>query len=808
MSLGVCIPDLIANGKVPKARADEILQLYDELVASYSRRMARPAAEAKATADALRHLDRANIVKKRQALLQMQAQKGWLDRRRMETADGAFDFGAIETEFVRLDKKIDTVRGNLFSTLDDVLAKHRRNLFGQIRNKSDLDDVGRALFGESVSDLNAREMADGMAQVMEIARQRANEAGANIGKLDSYGLPQRHDSAAVRAVPFDEWRAHPAIERVKVRDIETGDMATGPRREVILREVYETIRSDGANKAKPGQSFAGSLANRRGDPRVLHFDSFADWKDYQARFGAGDSIYDIFVGHLGSMARDIALMEELGPNPSATVRFIQDWYQKSVGLAGSEKEIAKVNGRRNRVQDLYDELTGNNKIPDNESVALGFSALRSQQVAAKLGSAILSAVPDFAMLLHNSRFNRVPVAQTLGRYVKLWNPMDDGDRRLAVRLGLVTDDWLNLSSSAARYTGEELTGEISRRLAEFVIRVQGLGRHTRHGQWSFGMEFLSHLTQMSDHGFANLDPQLQKQFAKHGIGEADWDAYRATEKRFERGSDWIFPTDAKVERVGEKFLQMVLTETDFSIIVPDLRTRTLLNSQFRSGTWIGEIAKSALLFKSFPLAIYNLHMRRMMEQPGAWNRAKYIAPLFLMMVAGGALSAQLKSVANGKDPMPMDDARFWGKAVAQSGGLGLFGDLLYNSQNSFGGGVTATLAGPLLGQTVPNAVDATAGNVLRTIDNDDATQPEFTKDIGRTIEAEIPGRNIWYSRRMWDLLIADTIREMTDPDVQEHWKRMEQRAAEEGTAYYAPPGQGLSGIRAPEFGNAFAETVQ
>lgn len=817
MSLSVCIPDLIAQGKIPAKRAEEIRQLYDELVQQHEGKFGRAAAEAMATEQALKHLEKANLVKYRQALLQMQAQKGWLDMRRAETGDGAFDFAAIEGGLVRLDKKIDAVRGSLFVTMDGFLAKHRRNLLGQVRNASDLEDVGRALFGESVSDLNARELADAMAQTMEIARQRANAAGASIGKLDSYGLPQRHDSKAVRAVDFETWRSHPAIERVKVRDLETGDVASGLRRETILREVYESIRTEGGNKAKPGQMFAGSLANRRGDPRVLHFDSFADWKDYQATYGAGDSIYDIFTGHIGAMARDIALMEELGPNPAATVRFMQDWYEKSVRLASdgsaeSEKAIAKLNGRRDRIAALVDEMTGANKLPANERVALGFSALRAQQVAAKLGSAILSAVPDFAMLLHNSHFNRVPMMQTLGRYVKLWNPMDEGDRRLAVRLGLVTDDWINLSSSAARYTGEELTGEISRRLAEVVIRGQGLARHTRNAQWAFGMEYLSHLTHMRDRSLEALDPQIQRQFARHGISRGDWDAYRKTDARIERGSDWIFPTDAG--KVGEKFLQMVLTETDFAIIVPDVRTRTFMNSNFKTGTWMGEIAKSSLLFKSFPMAIYNLHGRRMMEMEGAKGKVGYALPLFLLMVAGGALSAQLKTIANGKDPVPMVDEngwpnkRFLGKAIAQSGGLGLFGDLLYNSQNSFGGGLAATLLGPFLGQTVPNATDATVGNVIRMADGDDETQPQFAKDIGKAIEAEIPGRNIWYMRRAYELLIGDSIRRLTNPDFDEWVERQEKRAADEGTAYWAPPGQGLSGVRAPDFGNAFGEVVE
>lgn len=808
MSLGVCIPDLIAQGKIPAKRAAEISQLYDELVMQHEGKFGRAAAEAMATHQALKHLDRANLVKKRQALLSVQAQKGWLDRRFAETGDpkitrNAMDFASIEREIVALDKKIDTVRGSLFVTMDGMFAKHRRNLLGQVRNASDLDDVGRALFGESVSDLNARELADGMGQVMEIARQRRNAAGGNTGKLDTYGLPQRHDSKAVRAVSFEEWRAFPAIDRVKVRDIETGDIASDMRREDILRQVYETIADDGANKAKPGQMHAGAMANRRGDPRVLHFDSFADWKEYQATYGAGDSIYDIFTGHIGAMARDIALMEELGPNPAATVRFMQDWYEKSVGMSRDEKAINSVNGKTARIAALVDEMTGANKLPANDRIALGFSALRSQQVAAKLGSAVLSAVPDFAMLLHNSRFNRVPINKVLGQYVKLWNPLDDGDRRLAVRLGLVTDDWINLSSSAARYTGEELTGEVPRRMAEFVIRSQGLARHTRNGQWAFGMEYLSHLTHMSDRSLSQLDPQLQAQFGKYGISEKDWDSYRATEKRIERGSDWIMPTDAG--KTGEKFLQMILTETDFAIIMPDLRTRTFINSRFKPGDMLGEIMKSTLLFKSFPLAIYNLHGRRMMEQEAMRGKLGYAVPLLLAMVAGGGLAAQLKTMANGKDPLPMDDRKFWAKATFQSGGLGLFGDLMYNSENSFGGGVTGTLAGPVFGQTVANTFDATFGNAGKSVDGDEKSKTSFAKDIAKTLEAEIPGRNLWYTRRAYDLLIADSIRRLTDPDFDDWVSRQEKRAAEEGTQFYAPPGtlyRDDAQLRAPDLENA------
>lgn len=791
MALGVCIPDLIAQGKIPENRAGELQRSYDRLVRQYQGEgMSRPVAEAQATDMALKLLERDSLLKKRRALLQMQAQRSWLDTMRMQAGDGPLDGEAARVWLELLDKKIDAVRGRVFATLDKGLAQHRRNLLGEVRNKDDLTLTARALFGEKVDDLNAREFADAYGQAREAMRQRFNAAGGAIRKLENYGLPMRHDSEKVMAAPYEQWRNHPSIENARVVDVETGEYATGVRREEILRAARETIATDGASKSKPGTQFPGSMANRGSEARIIHFASFDDWNAYRQDFGAAGDIYDIMMGSLHALARDTAIIEEMGPNPAATMRFQKEWIKKAIGMdAGptGKRNRQKVNAITGTMQATYDELTGANKVPADERIALGFSALRAQQVAAKLGAAMLSAVNDFGTLMFTAGYNDIPVMKVLGSYMKLWSGSED--RALAVRLGLVTDDWIGMSSSAARYTGEELTGEVSRRLAEIVIRGQGLARHTRNGQWAFGMQFLAHLTHMAERPFNQLDPGMQRVFRANGLGEAEWDAYRATPRRQERGADWIMPDDAG--KAGERVLEMVLRETDYAIIMPDIRTRVQINSMMPPGTLRGEIFRSALLFKSFPMAIYNLHGRRLLSQPGAWSKARYAIGFGLYMTSLGALAAQLKLVASGKDPQPMDTPQFLGKAVVQSGGLGLFGDLLYNSENSYGGGVLATLAGPLLGQTLPNLADATGGNLMRALDGDPKTNPEFVKDTAIALEKEIPGRNLWYSRLAWERLVSDNIRELVDPKADAAFRRRVNRAENEGTGYFAPPGQGL-----------------
>lgn len=797
MSLSVCIPDLIERGEVPKDRAAELRRRYDALVEQYRREgMAPPVAEAQATEAALKMLERDSLLKKRRALLQMRAQASWLDSMRMQAGDGPLSGEAARVWLERIEKKADAIRGRYFSTQDKALERHRRNLLGEVRNESDLDNVGRELFGEKTGDLNARELAESHMETREIARQRFNAGGGAIGRLENYGLPTRHDAEAVAAVPFEAWRSHPSIERARIFDTQTGEYAQGLRREEILLAARETIRTDGASKAKPGQSFEGSMANRGSEARIIHFASFDDWKAYHADFGSETSVYDVMMGHFGRIARDTALIEEMGPNPAATIRFQKDWIEKSLGMDGTRRDREKIVNTVGALQATFDELTGANKAAGDKRLALGFSALRSQQVAAKLGSAVLSAVNDFGTLMLTAGYNDLPVMQTMGRYFSLWGSGED--RALAVRLGLVTDDWIGLSSSAARYTGEELTGEISRRLADAVIRGQGLARHTRNGQWAFGMQFLSHLTEMRSKSFAQLEPGMQRVMRNNGLGEADWDAYRATPVREERGTDWIMPTDAG--KAGDRMLEMVLRETDYAIIMPDIRTRVQMNALLKPGTLMGEIGRSAVLFKSFPWAIWNLHGRRMLEQPGGWSRARYALGFGLYMTSLGAIAAQLKMLAAGKDPQPMNDAKFLGKAVVQSGGLGLFGDLLYNSENSYGGGLALTLAGPLA-QTANNFGDAIGGNAMKLGAGEDS---EFVKDTALALEREVPFRNLWMTRLAWERLVSDNIRELVDPNADKAFRRRIKRAEKEGTDYYAPPGSGLD-WRAPELENALGE---
>lgn len=804
MSMGTCLIDLLAKKAITPERATAMQAIYDDLVKQYEPKFGRTAAESMATDKAMKAIDDDFIHRKRVKLLQAVAQRDALAKVRTMTPDGkalnprgaqALIAGDDRAGFRNVDRMKTMIRGEAHAMIDNILVAHRKTITGGIRAKEDLVAVRNELFGESTGNLNARELADAWKQASEYLRGAYNAAGGRIAKLDGWALPQTHDSRAVRMAGFEKWRDAVDLDRAKMLDRETGEPLSDAKLDGMLFDMWTAIGSDGWTRREPGSMGIGAIANRRAEHRVLHFANSDAWGRYNEQFGGKTNVFDAMMAHIDGMSRDIAAMRVLGPNPTATVKFLQDSLVKSATESMDEKAIGRVRGGSAQLGRLYDTYTGASGRPENQRIAIGFSILRAQQSAAKLGGATLSAVGDFGTMIHTARFNGTPVMGALGRYFGMMKPGDHGQQRLAIRLGLVAEEWSGMAGAAQRQTGEEFTHEISRRMAETVMRVSYLSAHTQHMRWAFGMEQLSHVTQMSERSFGALDPAFQQALGRYGIGESAWDSVRGTVKREEDGTDWIFPQDIKDRNAAEALMDFIQSETDMAVPVPDLRTRTLIARAGAPGTWTSEILKSAFLFKGFPLSIVMLHGGRMMDQTGAWNKARYGLTLMALLTAGGAVSVQLKELARGRDPRDMDNLKFLGAAALQGGGLGLFGDLLGSDENRFGGGIASSLAGPAF-QTVSNFKALTTDNLIAWLDQDPKTKPNVGKDAMKIIRQEVPGSSLWYTRLAYERLFADQVQSWIDPTAADSYKRMEKRAAEQGGGYWARPGS-TSGWRAP-----------
>lgn len=815
MSLGACLPGLEADGKITAEQAAEARALYEERLVAHLQTGSRETAEALASEDVLAAMERnvtrkeylAGLTIKRRTAIAADLRgygKATSDSRfkgKGSQARNLIDPKAISAlidhdpraHYSNVEARRKRIVGDAHRQIDKILTDHSANLFGKMRGRAQMSEIVRELFGVNTGNRAAKEAAEAWRRAAEQLRQRFNQAGGDIGFRSDWGLPQSHNWKAVRKAGFEAWRAEilPKLDRARMIDNRTGMAFTEESLELALRDVFETIRSNGANTLTPGAPGRGALANSRGDARFLVFKDAEGWLDYQGKFGGGTP-YDAMMGHIESMARDIAALEILGPNPAATLDWVKDTLRKEAGIdvdPGSKGvELARKAGLK--LDQLWDEYSGKNMEAQNETTALVFSTYRSLATARFLGSAFLSATSDAAFQASRRSFNGLSQHTMMTDYLKLMKPGSVEFQKFAIRRGLIAEELANRTAGQSRYLMEEMTAEFARRLASGVLRASLLVRHTQAMRWVYGMETLATYTEMAGKTFAELEMPLRGALERYGIDAAGWDKLRAAKMDLDRGVEWISPHNLAAEdrAIGDRFMEMIHSETDIAVPVADLKTRALMNNEVKRGTLFGELMRSGpLMFRSFGISV----MMRQASEIMAMNTgtaARYAGGLVIGTTLMGGLALQLKSLAEGKDPRPMQDGDFWLAAMQQGGGFGIFGDLLFSAESRTGNGVAMTAAGVL-----PQDVD----KLYRT-----AKDP--AKNGVRTAKNWLPGNNLWYSRAAFDRMVADQIEEAINPNLRDQRRNLHRYAAEQGTGYFWAPGDRLP-ERVPDLSNALEE---
>lgn len=831
MSLRRCILQLGHDGQLTPEQAQRAGDLYDAHAAELSRSMSGAAADAVASRRTLDALEYDALRRRQNALAQARAQdfaEDWLTRGGEhwggggkggagfvpgEGSRGPINPKAAGTLIGLVEARRKGIEGEAFGMLRDVLARHRTNLRGQVRNPAELDELGREAFGEDSGSLAARELAQAVGEVQEMLRLRANAAGANIGKLENRGFSTQHDSRAVAEAGFDAWAAaeigyNPqtgAFDRAAARwdlermvDEDTGQPFTQARLLEAARAVYDTIASDGFSKRAPGAAGGSSFASRLGQHRFIHYKSYDAWKASQDEFGAGTA-FDALLGEVKGMSRAIAAMEILGPNPDATVRYVADRLAGDPGLRqpGQLRLRDKLETADQVVRRLWDEYRGALRQPENRGLALGFSAYRSVASAAKLGSAPLTATTDIGYGMATRRFNGLPEAGILRDYLKLLNPLSRDDRLLAARLSFVPEVWTSMVAGQTRFLVEELTGELAQRVSDGVLRAAGLGAITDAGRQAHGLVTFVHLTQTRHQGWAEIEPAWRAALERYRIGEKQWDQLRAAP--VSEDIDLVEPANIADQELRTRFLEMAHNEQDFAVPTPDLQTRSYINANVRTGTLLGEMLRSSpLMFKTFTFGVMLRHGGRMVEQPGFTGKLGYALSVAIPTTVAGVLAQQLYEIANGRDPRDMDPRTpegraLWAQGLVKGGGAGILGDLA---------GLTAQdrylswpeyFAGPLISD---------AGKAVAAAKGIGDGKPRAPWQLTRVGFENLPARKNWYARLVIERLLADQVQRQIDPKYDDSWRAMERRAADQGQQFYWAPGE-TAPRRAPDMLKAF-----
>lgn len=839
MSFKKCIDGGVTNGVITKEQADEVKGVYDATLAHYSKQMDLFEAQGKAADDATKAMTIAINERKRLRVKSIQNQVQ-IKKRLNEYGDDMFSAAEnffvfnVKEKYQNVDQLRDVVRGQAMSYMDDVLKTFRRDFIGRTRDKAGQKDMLDAAFGKTPKNNSAKEFAEAWAKVTEYLRLRANAAGAQIPFLENWGLPMRHNSVAVRHADYIQWRNDilPLLDLDKMIDRKTqipfkklstfdadGNVVidTSLNLEAALRDVFESIATEGANKTKKGAyRGSGALGKKYNHHRFLVFKDAENWMEYNNKYGVGEP-FDIMVSHIDNMSRDIALMETFGPNPNTGVSFLEDMIDEhaaKISIGKTPKEQRSIERRRsiarNNITTYYDWVTDKVNTPGDTTLAYTLEGLRNIIHSSFLGSTSVLAVPTDANFGRIARqFIGMPQTNIISEYAKALSPLDGAERtKLAIRTGMVADTWLTVAAGQARYVGELNGPEWTRRIASGVMNASLLSPWTQAGRVAFHLEFSGFLADNAGKAFDQLDPKLRSMMEGYDIGADKWDIIRNSPMEEYRGVNFVSSRliedndavdPALRRRVATDLLRMMQSETEFAVPSSSTKAKAFLRGRAAPGTWQGEMAQSAAMYKNFGVTLFHTHLARGATQNGMKNKAAYLGAFLVTSTLAASLAIQAKEIAKGRDPLDMTDPRFWGQAILASGGLSIYGDFVFSQDPTGRSSFATTLAGPVAG-FIEDTIDLTVGNAYQAINGKD---PRFGNDLTKYVQRYMPGSSLWYARTALERNIFDQIRLWVDPKSRKDMNNFrKKRARDYGQKYWWDQGT-TSPSRMPDLGKMF-----
>lgn len=766
MSLIDCVLKAQQDGKITKESAEYITKNYnggniEEVVGKLKQKLERD-----------KFLTALQAVKQNQASELIAKQK---DKARgimtLITKDISIAAGHSNIEY-----RSRAIQGIFDSKFGEALEAMRSKWVGLKSDTELKDGIVKALYGDT-SDPIATKFAKDWEAVAEEARVWFNTVGGDIAKLNDWRMPQAHNVRKISNAGFEKW----FNDIMPKLDLEA--MGIDEDIEIVMRDIYDTLSTNGLNKLVPGKlpkGITSNIAKAHQDHRFLKFKDAQSDLEYRKTYGNPD-IMATMTDHLGGMAHDIATLEVLGPNPQKTYQYLKD--------------IAKKEGMGTAREDIMDRAFNvaigkadtSNIASDTDFVIAAFGGgFRALNTSAKLGSATLSSVADIGTSMLTAGFNKMSYKNVFSRQIQtlfqeLTTKGSAENIRLGVRMGLVADAW-NSTIANSRYA-EHSTGKLQQ-VAETVLRVSGMNAYTEAGRKAFGMEFMANMAEDFNKPFSEF--RLKDTFERYGFNEADWDKIKTSKPLNHNGAVFFDVIDmmGKDKELSLKILEMVRTETDYAVIIPDARVRAITTAGKQRGTIEGELARSITQFKSFPIAMMTTHLGRMAGL-GKADGLQYGAKLFVLTTVMGALALEMKDFAQGKTSRlegAMDNDKelsYVMASILQGGGMGIFGDFFFQDQTRYGNSPVVTLAGPL-GSLTEDVYSLTAGNIHKEAQGKDVHWGSDIIDFGKKY---LPAQNLWYTRLLFDRMVFDTINEMIDPKyhkkVREQTKRMRKETGQE-----------------------------
>ncbi|ECU3941148.1 hypothetical protein D1313_20085 [Salmonella enterica subsp. enterica serovar Muenchen] len=715
---------------------------------------------------------------------------GALNRTIAFSADGKSNFLSVES-------RGKATRDYALSQIQEAFEAVDPRFFHLFEDEKGVRDLVFEIRGQDTGNIKAKKGAKAWADVTELLRRRFNDAGGDIGYLENWGIPQHHSMEKVGSVTKDKWVSDVIgkLDR-KYYTRADGQLMSDSELTTFLGEAYNTIATGGLNKlTDTGMRISGARGNRGNASRQIHFKDADSYLQYQQLYG-DRSLWEIMVGHLEGISKDIALVETYGPNPDHVFRSLLD-QTKSETATANPQNTGRIERQANNTENLYNFISGKTQPVANPHIARWSDNIRNWMVASRLGSALLASFSDLGTMYLSAKVTNLPMNQLFRNQLEAMDPTNRTELARARRAGLAME---SLLGSVNRWAMDNMGPSVSRWAATAVMRASGLTAWSDAHKRAYGVTMMGSLGEVVNRtpdlkSLSNDDFRILK---SKGITDTDWNVWKlAQQEDWGKGNTTMLTPesimripDSAVQHLGapervkfeamRKLLGAVTEEVDMAVITPGAREQMITGSGIQRGTWKGELTRSVFLFKSFPISVVMRHWSRAMGMPSAGGRAAYIATFIASTTILGALSQQLNDMASGRNPRDMageDAAKFWLGALLKGGGLGLYGDFLLSDHTRYGSGALASMLGPVAG-LVDDVIKIGQGIPLNAVEG---KSEQTGGDLVKLGKGLTPGANIWYLKAALDHMIFNQMQEYFSPG---YLRKMEQRSKKEFNQTY------------------------
>jgi hypothetical protein len=732
----------------------------------------------------------------------------------MLALSNVLDFNTKGSDFTSAGSWIHALQQETFAHLIDTWSASHPKFFGLFENRAGTRDLIHEMWGEKTGNAAAAAGAKAWAKAMDELRDRFNAAGGNVGKLDEWHFPQHHSQTRVAQAGLEKWLNDllPLLDRSKYLRPDGASMSDDEVRS-LMTGAYDSITTDGQNKLDTSRPQGyGLAANRGGEHRVVFYKDANAFLSYQGKYGEA-SLWNVLTSHVRGVARDVGLAEVLGPDPDRVFgAFNQRTYLEELRANPTAK--AKLDKAKVFNDKLLDYVSGRQQVVDTELHAK-FQGFRNFMTAVKLPKVIITALGDEAGMFATAFANKIPYAAAFTRELRTLNPSGEG-REILERNGVGLN---SMMGALNRFGQEEYGAGWTGKLANTIMHMSGAERMwdaRRQGLGSVLMSYVAKVTR--EHAnFADLNRADHGVLADKGVTEADWKTWQAAEPEQWGSMKMITPKavqaipDAAIAHLGDpqalrrhastQLLAHVLEEAGMGAMDTGARQRVTTQIGTTKGTWGGELLQSALLFKSFAFSMMMKHWQRAASMPGAGSKFGYIAPLIVYGAALAAAGNQIRALLAGKDPENMASPKFWGAALLRGGGLGFYGDFLYDEFNSNDNSLAAAVGGPL----ATSAEDVWKLTGAAAIHHVKGERTDEGGNLIRFAKQNVPVLNLWYLQAAMDHILWNQAQEAASPG---YLERMQAKAeAQRGTTWYWQP-QEAAPSRAPDTSSAHLFDVE